>query len=127
MGVLSMKKYAFFMILALIFCWLPHLSAFDGEDRMLLARTISGMAETEPEEVARMIGEVALNRAADSRFPSDLRSVLDDYRQFRRSPTASLRSLQMADRILRGGGERLLPPDAFYFEKREGGYAFFGS
>ncbi len=119
-----MKRAVLFLILALLLCWLPHLSVFDGEDRMLLARTISGMAETEPEEVARMIGEVALNRAADSRFPSDLRSVLDDFRQFRRSSIASERSLKLADRLLKG--ERLLAPDMFYFEKREGGYAFYG-
>ena len=120
-----MKKAVLFLILALILCWLPHLGALEGEDRMLLARTISGMAESEPEEVARMIGEVALNRAADPRFPQDLRSVLDDFRQFRRSPTASERSLRLADKLLKG--ERLLAPDIFYFEKREGGYAFFGS
>lgn len=120
-----MKKVPYFLILALIFCWLPHLSLFEGEDRMLLARTISGMAETEPEEVARMIGEVALNRATDSRFPQDLRSVLDDFRQFRRSPVASRRSFILADRLLKG--ERLLAPDIFYFEKRAGGYTFSGS
>ena len=125
MGVLSMKKYPFFLILALLFCWLPHLSLFDGEDRMLLARTISGMAETEPEEVARMIGEVALNRAADSSFPPDLRSVLDDFRQFRRNSAPSRRSLLLADRLLKG--ERLLSPDIFFFEKRIGGFAFSGS
>lgn len=119
-----MKKFPIFLILALFVCWLPHLSLLDGEDRMLLARTISGMAETEPEEVARMIGEVALNRAADSRFPPDLRSVLDDFRQFRRSPTASKRSLMLADRLLKG--ERLLAPDVLYFEKRIGGFAFYG-
>jgi len=125
MGVFAaMKKYPFFLILALIFCWLPHLTPFEGEARMLLARTLSGMAETEPEEVARMIGEVALNRAASQRFPGDLRSVLDDFRQFRRAPTASARSLKLADRLLRG--ERLLPPDVFYFEKRAGGFAFSG-
>jgi len=120
-----MKKAPFFLILALILCWLPHLNLFDGEDRMLLARTISGMAETEPEEVARMVGEVALNRTADRRFPPDLRSVLDDFRQFRRSPVPSRRSLALADRLLKG--ERLLAPDIFYFEKRIGGYAFSGS
>ena len=120
-----MRKYAFFLILVVALCWLPHLSAFDGEDRMLLARTISGMAETEPEQVAQMIGEVALNRAKDSRFPEDLRSVLDDFRQFRRSPTASNRSLMLVDRLLRG--ERLLPDDVVRFEKRAGRYAFYGN
>jgi len=120
-----MKKVPLFMVLALVLCWLPHLSLLDGEDRMLLARTISGMAETEPEAVARMIGEVALNRAADLRFPKDLRSVLDDFTQFRRSPVASRRSLQLADRLLKG--ERQLAPDIIFFEKRTGGYAFFSS
>lgn len=120
-----MKKVPFFLVLALLFCWLPHLARFEGEDRMLLARTISGIAETEPEEVAKMIGEVALNRAADSRFPSDLRTVLDDFRQFRRSPVASRRSLALADRLLKG--ERMLAPDILFFERRAGGYAFSGS
>ena len=92
---------------------------------MLLACIISGMAETEPEEVARMIGEVALNRAADSRFPSDLR------RAGRLSPVPKephrVFTLSAAGRPdTPGGGERLLPPDAFYFEKREGGYGFLG-
>jgi hypothetical protein len=117
-----MKKYPFFLALALIFCWLPHLSLFEAEDKMLLARTLSGMAETEPEEVARMVGEVALNRASSGRFPGDLRAVLDDFRQFRRAPTASKRSLELAEKLLRG--EKLLAPDVFYFEKRVGGYAF---
>lgn len=119
-----MKKYPFFLALALVLCWLPHLSLFQREDVMLLARTISGMAETEPVEVARMVGEVALNRASSGRFPEDLRSVLDDFRQFRRAPIASRRSIELAEKLLRG--EKLLAPDAFYFERRAGGYAFSG-
>lgn len=119
-----MKKVALFAALALVLCWLPHLDAFDAEDRMLLARTISGMAEGEPEEVALMIGQVALNRTGDGRFPSDLRSVLDDFRQFRRAPSASERSVRLAERLLKG--EKLLPPDVVSFEKRPGGYAFYG-
>lgn len=119
-----MKKYPLFLLLALFLCWLPHLDAFEAEDGMLLARTISGMAETEPEEVALMIGEVALNRVRDPRFPDDLRSVLDDFRQFRRNATASARSVRLAERLLKG--ERLLPDGVLHFEKRAGGYAFYG-
>ncbi len=119
-----MKKYPFFLIVALILCWLPHLAAFEAEDKMLLARTISRMAETEPETVALMVGEVALNRSGDARYPSDLRAVLDDFRQFRRGAGASERSMRLAERLLKG--ERLLAPDILRFEKREGGYAFYG-
>jgi hypothetical protein len=119
-----MRKYPLFLILMLVACWVPHLGAFEAEDRMLLARTISAMAEAEPEEVARMIGEVALNRVRDPRFPDDLRSVLDDFRLFRRAATASARSVHLAERLLRG--ERLLPDDVCFFERRPGGYAFYG-
>lgn len=118
-----MKKYPFFLLVMLALCWLPHLNAFEAEDRMLLARTISAMAETEPEEVARMIGEVALNRLNDPRFPKALDAVLDDARQFRRGATASERSMRLAERILKG--ERLLAKDILYFERRAGGYAFY--
>lgn len=117
-----MRKYPLFLILALVLCWLPHLNAFEAEDRMLLARTITEMAGTEPDEVARMIGEVAVNRIGDPRFPSDIRSVLDDFRQFKRGAVASERALRLAELVLKG--ERLLPPDVFYFEKRALGYAF---
>ncbi len=120
-----MKKLPLFAVLALVLCWLPHLSAFEEEDRVLLARTITAMAETEPDEVARMIAEVALNRVNDPRFPSDLRTVLDDSSQFRRGAVASARAMRLADLALRG--EKLLAPDILYFERRSGGYAFFGS
>ena len=119
-----MKKLPLFVVLALILCWLPHLDAFKAEDRVLLARTISAMADTEPDEVARMIAEVALNRAQDPRFPSDLRSVLDDVRQFRRDATVSDRAMRLADLALRG--EKLLAPDILYFEKRADKFAFYG-
>ena len=119
-----MKKLPLYVVLALILCWLPHLSAFEAEDRALLARTVSAMAETEPDEVARMIAEVALNRVKDARFPSDLRTVLDDYSQFRRGAVASARATRLADLALRG--EKLLAPDILYFEKRAAGYVFYG-
>jgi hypothetical protein len=118
-----MRKLPLFVVLALILCWLPHLSAFEAEDRALLARTITAMAETEPDEVARMIAEVALNRLHDSRFPSDLRCVLDDS-QFRRGAAATGRAMRLADIALRG--EKLLAPDILYFEKRSAGYVFYG-
>jgi spore germination cell wall hydrolase CwlJ-like protein len=98
MGVFSMRKYPLFLILVLALCWLPHLNAYDAEDQVLLARTMTEMAETEPDEVALMIAEVALNRVKDARFPSDLRSVLDDYRQFRRGATASSRRTPSTNR-----------------------------
>jgi len=118
-----MRKYPFFLAVMLALCWLPHLNAFEAENRMLLARTISAMAETEPEEVARMIGEVAINRLKDPRFPKSLDAVLNDAGQFRRGATASERSLRLAEEIMKG--KRLLAPDILYFEKRAGGYAFY--
>jgi hypothetical protein len=118
-----MKKYPVFILFALVLCWLPHLNAFEGEDKALLARTISDLAEAEPEQVALMIGEVALNRMTDGRFADDLRTVLDDFTQFRRGAYASERSWKLAERLLKG--ERRLAPDVVYFEKRGGRYVFY--
>ncbi len=87
-------------------------------------------ADAYTDEIRQMVGEVALNRVADDRFPTTLADVLTERAQYGRlhwtglvwperagSPNeahAVERAYIIAEKLLSGSAERLLPEDTVW-------------
>lgn len=96
---------------------LPGLGLSEGDNTIILARTLYTLGRNESYETLLMLGSVVMNRVENPWFPNTIGEVLGQPHQFPHGMLYDERTLQAARELMMG--RRVLDKDVVYYVHKD--------